>query len=533
MTTPIIEFPTHLQSLCQRLFFPVIIGCEYPENVGDGICDDPFLTNNAECNFDGNDCCKSSPIMVYCDECICYPSQTCDGPLELIGNGFCDDETNTADCDFDGGDCCLNCPNKEHCTICSCHEGGEPYFDLSCKYSLANHILTKVTFQIIFFLQGCDYWSSARLEIGNGLCQDSLNNPNCYFDNGDCCGTDVTPLFCLECVCYEDCVTSSYPHWIDDGTEFGITNYGSIGDGYCDDESNIEGCLFDRGDCCGPNINLDFCTECICYDDLPCYVPSELIGDGSCNDEANIAKCSFDDGDCLCESVLSQYIGDGNCQDENNNPECQFDGGDCCGSNVITLYCIECVCLCTAPLQKIGNGICNDEANNLACSFDGGDCCGSNVNTDYCTECTCFECFVPNDWIANGICNEDANKAQCNFDGGDCCEATFLTATFLTEFIGNGECQDALNTAQCLFDGGDCCGLNVNTTNCIECFCYEDCYGHVELVRNGMCNDETNTPACNFDGGDCCGSSINCVDTSLCSECLCHPKSPINMNCKK
>ena len=38
------------------------------------------------------------------------------------------------------------------------------------------------------------------------------------------------------------------------------------GDGYCDDGNNNEGCLFDGGDCCGSDINLDYCTECICYE---------------------------------------------------------------------------------------------------------------------------------------------------------------------------------------------------------------------------------------------------------------------------
>ena len=38
-----------------------------------------------------------------------------------------------------------------------------------------------------------------------------------------------------------------------------------IGDGYCDDETNNAGCHFDGGDCCGANINTDYCNECICY----------------------------------------------------------------------------------------------------------------------------------------------------------------------------------------------------------------------------------------------------------------------------
>ena len=37
-----------------------------------------------------------------------------------------------------------------------------------------------------------------------------------------------------------------------------------IGDGYCDDGLNKAECEFDGGDCCGPSVNTDFCTLCIC-----------------------------------------------------------------------------------------------------------------------------------------------------------------------------------------------------------------------------------------------------------------------------
>ena len=43
----------------------------------------------------------------------------------------------------------------------------------------------------------------------------------------------------------------------------GIVGY--IGDGYCDDENNNAGCIFDGGDCCGNNINTQYCNECICH----------------------------------------------------------------------------------------------------------------------------------------------------------------------------------------------------------------------------------------------------------------------------
>ena len=57
----------------------------------------------------------------------------CDAPMELIGNGVCNDEANNEGCIYDGGDCCGACANKEYCTECVCYEGGELALDLSCK----------------------------------------------------------------------------------------------------------------------------------------------------------------------------------------------------------------------------------------------------------------------------------------------------------------------------------------------------------------------------------------------------------------
>ena len=46
----------------------------------------------------------------------------CDS-VALVGNGFCNDETNNADCNYDGGDCCVNV-NTDSCTDCNCLGGG-------------------------------------------------------------------------------------------------------------------------------------------------------------------------------------------------------------------------------------------------------------------------------------------------------------------------------------------------------------------------------------------------------------------------
>ena len=39
-----------------------------------------------------------------------------------------------------------------------------------------------------------------------------------------------------------------------------------IGDSYCDDANNNEGCQWDGGDCCGNNVNTAWCQVCACLD---------------------------------------------------------------------------------------------------------------------------------------------------------------------------------------------------------------------------------------------------------------------------
>ena len=37
-----------------------------------------------------------------------------------------------------------------------------------------------------------------------------------------------------------------------------------VSDGFCDDEANTKSCDYDGGDCCGPNVLIDYCTICEC-----------------------------------------------------------------------------------------------------------------------------------------------------------------------------------------------------------------------------------------------------------------------------
>ena len=106
--------------------------------------------------------------------------------------------------------------------------------------------------QTIFYpnCQGCQTPGN----VENGYCEDQLNNEECNFDGGDCCGSNVDMSNCADCICYsQNC----------DGT------LELISDGYCNDENNNEDCNFDGGDCCGDCANTDHCLNCVCYTDSP------------------------------------------------------------------------------------------------------------------------------------------------------------------------------------------------------------------------------------------------------------------------
>ena len=92
--------------------------------------------------------------------------------------------------------------------------------------------------------------------VGNedAFCDDFVNTANCNFDGGDCCGPDVKDNYCTECICYESSSCSNELLPL-------------IGNGYCDDETNTVNCNYDGGDCCGACVNTDHCSECACHDE--------------------------------------------------------------------------------------------------------------------------------------------------------------------------------------------------------------------------------------------------------------------------
>ena len=286
----------HLPLLKSRIATPNL-KCLNHSLINDGHCQ---LSNfNEACSYDGSDCCPNP---------------------YAIGNDHCDLENNIKMCNFDGGDCCLIdkigdgfCDSLNFNRMCRNDEG-----DCTCQYNL----------------------------IGNGQCDEGNNKQNCDFDAGDCCVNHwIGDGFCdkmnFNSKCGfdgGDCCTIVWKVW--------------MGDGFCDDITNHAMCNFDGGDCCLDDVNTQYCSECICWD----------------NHELEIT-CPY-----------YKTIGDGICDDVNNNAVCQYDGGDCCLYNVTQTECDECLCIeeghydpCPSH-RTIADGQCNEINNNLICSYDGEDC---------------------------------------------------------------------------------------------------------------------------------------------------------------
>ena len=88
--------------------------------------------------------------------------------------------------------------------------------------------------------------------VGDGLCNDETNNPDCNYDGGDCCGSCVVTEQCSECQCLG-------------GIDGNGVSSPSIGDGYCQDGNNNAACNYDGFDCCGTAVTAEHCMECLCH----------------------------------------------------------------------------------------------------------------------------------------------------------------------------------------------------------------------------------------------------------------------------
>merc|ERR1712032_498037 len=167
--------------------------CESLKYQGDGNCDDG--NNNADCLFDGGDCCAKSlgkaVSKTYCKECKCLdpnpkaPTPPPCGIEAYKGDGNCDDENNNAGCDYDGGDCCVKSlggpVKKDYCKECKCLD---PNPKAPNPPACGN-----------------------KEYKGDGNCDDDNNNKGCEYDGGDCCakslGKTVSKDYCKKCKCLD------------------------------------------------------------------------------------------------------------------------------------------------------------------------------------------------------------------------------------------------------------------------------------------------------------------------------------------
>ena len=90
-------------------------------------------------------------------------------------------------------------------------------------------------------------------------------NP-CGESEGDC-DSDNECQYGLSCGT-DNCLASlGFAEGVDCCVDIGICiDDGWKGDGYCDDENNNEGCEWDGGDCCGSNVDKQWCDICECLD---------------------------------------------------------------------------------------------------------------------------------------------------------------------------------------------------------------------------------------------------------------------------
>ena len=176
-------------------------------NIHDGDCD--TVNNNAECGFDGGDCCECTlsdngssiynetlTSSLYCvdpsDPCYNLNAvavqANCTGYISAIHNGFCITENNNAECLFDGGDCCectlsddgLSIYKETLSSSLYCVHPSDPCYNLN---AVAVHA-------------DCTGTISA---IQDGQCSEQNNNEECLYDGGDCCFCTCTGGSYYEC----------------------------------------------------------------------------------------------------------------------------------------------------------------------------------------------------------------------------------------------------------------------------------------------------------------------------------------------
>ena len=170
----------------------------------------------------------------------------------VTNDQICDDEANIEECQFDLGDCCDYQNDFSLCEDCFCHT----------KTSIVNESI-----------QNCKVdqkqWFNWYGYLGDGICQVDLNNPQNFFDAGDCClnftqcDRPVDATMITDVIIGDNIIIDCPEHICVKSNVF--CNQELMGDGICHDNNNSILCDFDLGDCCVPDKIEDSCCVCICH----------------------------------------------------------------------------------------------------------------------------------------------------------------------------------------------------------------------------------------------------------------------------
>lgn len=362
--------------------------CEgYPPNLRDGYCDE--ANNNAECGFDGGDCCACTcedDLTFTCGleglgfdcrdpdvpaDCGLTPPK-CAGNLDDMHDSICDSALNNEECGYDGGDCC-ECTCREYGGISTgfynfeCGSEGYDCLDPSAPTGCDGPSESPTPSPAASAYPDCagrDSW------LGDGYCDTSTNTVGCGYDGGDCCrctcvesNFQCTAFNCLDPSAPTDCATASPTvntagddyvygsgttvnssdddYYVDGSSTIGNTSVVVelecqeavvyLSDGQCDDATNTEACGWDGGDCC----------ECTCVDGS-----SYSCGEAGyhCLDPAQDCTLS----NTLPPSERQGANGDGNATDTSSSPSASSSSSSLASAEVagiLSAAAIALVCL--------------------------------------------------------------------------------------------------------------------------------------------------------------------------------------------
>jgi len=399
--------------------------CAWPNWYDDNYCDSS--NNNAECGYDGGDCCPGDcPVGGYNNP----GSYSCE-----VQGGDCTDCLDPDSADWQDGGYCADyehtCDNATEWDYCSSQVVTGWY---SCE------TITSWGYDCTF-AEEC------------GLCPASCDDPEAinFGDLGDCVYT------CAELGDYvDDCVDSDccFSSW--------------IGDGLCDGEDQQWGCDLT----CYDNDGGDCAPVVTCEEQGLFTCP-----DGTC--AADVDSCP--DAGCSDVGGVENWISDGYCDSSNNNVTCAWDGGDCCASSCVpaTYDCDDSgaswgPCYTDNCLDPEGNNdscggdpLCEDiDACNFGdvgdCTYaeDGYDCDGNylctpgDVNADDALNVLDIVAIVG--YILNGGDDFPVACADINTDGA----VNVLDIVAIVGEILNGRARDA--TKATLIKNGNSLKINAD-----------------------------------------------------------------------